>query len=472
MEKKVHFLTGNLKLFSPAIIGSGKDDETDIDLILNADNKPFIPATSLAGVLRHLSYSYSSKDEINQLWGFTEAKNAYQSILLFSDLQGTALEIGRRTGVKINNFTGTAEEKALYEYQIIESGSFELKIEAISKNDVQEELIKKSFLLFNHLFKEKIVIGAKTNSGFGLIGTANGSDLDYYCLVLNDTKHLVAWLKNEPKNGNKIQLNNIAPIKIRKKYLELKMELCLKSSLIIRDYSVNPNEPDAVSLKCGYDYVISGTSLKGALRSRAERILNTIGNDENKTDSLIKNLFGYVEERPRAKKAKQKGSRGRLRVEEVKLHNFAAEQQTRIKIDRFTGGAISGALFEEMPVFSEGPGNSKIIQIKLTVDNFNDWEVGLILLLIKDLWTGDLPMGGEKSIGRGVCEGKSAIIILYDTDKDPLEYQFKLNESNCNISISKNKSDGDQGNIIKELNEYINKLHDQLKQNPTSGGKA
>ncbi len=33
-----------------------------------------------------------------------------------------------------------------------------------------------------------------------------------------------------------------------------------------------------------------------------------------------------------------------------------------------------------------------------------------MLLVLKDLWTGDLAIGGEKNIGRGVFKGSSVII--------------------------------------------------------------
>ena len=37
-----------------------------------------------------------------------------------------------------------------------------------------------------------------------------------------------------------------------------------------------------------------------------------------------------------------------------------------------------------------------------------------MLLVLKDLWLGDLAIGGEKGIGRGVFQGKSAVISLAD----------------------------------------------------------
>ena len=37
-------------------------------------------------------------------------------------------------------------------------------------------------------------------------------------------------------------------------------------------------------------------------------------------------------------------------------------------------------------------------------------NIGLLLLLLKDLWTADLPLGGESSVGRGRLRGKHAVL--------------------------------------------------------------
>ena len=48
------------------------------------------------------------------------------------------------------------------------------------------------------------------------------------------------------------------------------------------------------------------------------------------------------------------------------------------------------------------------------------WQIGLLLLLLKELSTGRLALGGEKSIGRGVLIGRGAVLeyggekILWD----------------------------------------------------------
>lgn len=469
MTLKHHILKGSIKIFSPVLIGSGKDEKTDIDLILDGQGQPFIPATSLAGVLRHLCNKYFNSDEIEKLWGFTRGNDARQSLLLFSDLPGKNLKLGKRTGVKISNVTGTAEDTALYEYQIIESGDFDLRIEARSLDNNQAELIERAFNLFHYLFTKKINIGAKTTSGLGLIGLDNGNNLKYYCLDLSKINHLVLWLEGQPEKGDPISLNS--PVdESPTKYLELNLSLILKSSLIIRDYSADPAEPDCISLSSANSYVISGTSLKGALRARAEKILNTLG-DETKTYALLNDLFGCMDAAKSKNSVTGVARKGKFIVKEVKT-SLQAEQQTRIKIDRFTGGTIKGALLEEMPLFSNGSDASSEINIQIKILDYEDWQVGLLLLLFKDLWTGDLPVGGEKSIGRGVFAGKSAQLKLSsekEEEKKFIQYQFTADNNSIKVTKSEINFSGQTGNdVFHELDYYIKSLHDKLN-NETGG---
>ena len=81
--------------------------------------------------------------------------------------------------------------------------------------------------------------------------------------------------------------------------------------------------------------------------------------------------------------------------------------QNRVSIDRFTGGALDGALFTQQPIFHSADGG---IRIRLQLRQPQNHEIGLLLLLLKDLWTGDLTLGGERSVGRGRLSGIQADI--------------------------------------------------------------
>ncbi len=75
----------------------------------------------------------------------------------------------------------------------------------------------------------------------------------------------------------------------------------------------------------------------------------------------------------------------------------------------------------------------------------------MLLLLLKDLWTGDLPLGGEISVGRGRLRGKSA----------HLKYQ------NGQVQTWDLLANGDDGvNVVsgerQELENYVATLHTHL----------
>jgi CRISPR/Cas system CSM-associated protein Csm3 (group 7 of RAMP superfamily) len=82
----------------------------------------------------------------------------------------------------------------------------------------------------------------------------------------------------------------------------------------------------------------------------------------------------------------------------------------RIAIDRFTQGPIEGALVEE-----EASYDGAVDGVKVEIRNPVEGEPGLLLLVLKDLLTGDLPIGGTASVGRGVVKGEVA--ILYEESR-------------------------------------------------------
>jgi CRISPR/Cas system CSM-associated protein Csm3 (group 7 of RAMP superfamily) len=149
--------------------------------------------------------------------------------------------------------------------------------------------------------------------------------------------------------------------------------------------------------------IVSGTSLSGALRARALRISNTLGKDGIK---IVDNMFGN---RRYPDNKKKDLTASRLWVDEAQIKDPLDLVLTRVKIDRFTGGSFPTALFNEQPIFGKLNGKTTI-EIQLRLERASESDVGLLLLLLKDLWTGDLPLGGESSVGRGRLKGISATL--------------------------------------------------------------
>lgn len=265
--------------------------------------------------------------------------------------------------------------------------------------------------IYDLLQNQRIRLGAKTNSGLGEIKLLEDT-VRIYEFDFTQKTAVWNWLTRTLNDEQKITVAQLGtPFTLNHNTFTITADFRLKNSLIVRSYSSDPNMPDATHIKSGDKWVLPGTSLKGAIRARAERILNTLGQN-SRTETIINDLFGFVKEPDQVREGEPPAQKGRLRIEEQPIEHVVAEQQTRIKIDRFTGGTIESALFDTMPLFSETQTPAQQIRITMHIRDYHDYEAGLLLLILKDLWTGDLAIGGEKNVGRGVLAGNRADILV------------------------------------------------------------
>jgi hypothetical protein len=98
----------------------------------------------------------------------------------------------------------------------------------------------------------------------------------------------------------------------------------------------------------------------------------------------------------------QDAQASRLRVFESTITDGERIRQTRIRADRATQGVVKGALFDEEPEIGGR------VTVRLELRDPQVGETGLLLLL-KDLLSGDLPVGGTASVGRGVLRGTADV---------------------------------------------------------------
>jgi len=446
MLKGKYILKGKINLLSPMLIGNGVEENTDNDVLIDSTGRPFIPATSLIGSLRHHIKPKDNKykNELKNFWGYTEdtKDEGLGSIVKCSDL--ICLSVGdevvkNRDGIRIDTETGVVAEGAKYDFEIVEKETqfklnFEIDYDESNLSFVQQML---STIIFE-LENENVTIGAKTNSGLGKIKLI---DTEIYHFDFSNRKgDALKWLKQEftdPSQGIDVE-----PLKLAGRTFTINAQFDLKNSLIVRSYSEESDLSDAPSIKSGRDYIIPGTSMKGAIRSRAERILNSLGKDQN----ILTKLFGDAGENKDAVK-------GKIQIDEIILPKFFTEIQRRIKIDRFTGGTMAGALFDSMPLFTDF--KQKIQNVKITIKDYYDHEAGLLLLVLKDLWTGDLAVGGEKSVGRGVLSGHCA------------EIEWNNETAILNNDLIKNQ----KHQIETKLNPFVNALVNFEYKKEESHGK-
>jgi len=402
-------LKGQIECLSPVHIGSGRDENTDLDIIRDAEGNPFIPATSFVGILRHtlLEKVFNGKQDpyFKDFWGYTEDDEGRQSALFCSNLipvNHSEIKVITRDGIQIDNKRGIVSEQGKFELELLERGArFSLNME-FACHEHNENYVKKTVCtIYDLLSNGQIFIGAKTNAGFGQVAPVESETSVYLFDFLRNKKDVYSWLRQNFSPENMISVTELAePFQAKKQQFSITATLKLKNSIIVRSYDSQAELSDATQLTSLEEWVIPGTSLKGAIRARAERIINTLR--VRNAEEVIRNLFGSIKDETKKK--------GKVRISEIYLNpgNFPAELQTRIKIDRFTGGVIEGALFDSMPVFA--PAQAEGITVHIEIDNYKDNEAGLMLVVLKDLWNGDLAVGGEKNIGRGVFEGVTAEI--------------------------------------------------------------
>jgi len=404
------YVRGILTLLSPLLLGSGGDENSDIDLLRDWEGRPFIPGSALAGVLRHyLGEILHSKDIdiVEEMFGRKPQKeqDSTQSLIYFYDAEiKNQPQIQIRDGVEIDNLTKTAKEKGKYGYEVLEAGNaFEFRTELIIREKHNASLKKIEnllYLILNTLQNEKIRIGGKTRRGFGKVKL---EDIRLLVLNMNKPEDRNKWIDfNWDFEGNSdIGVLNHNELGIKDiPITTIKVKFSIPYSLIIKHYSSEPEVEDMEHLFSAGNSVIPGTSWTGALRHAMENIGREIEREKEIKD-LIEKLFGYVDEE--SKKAKA----SRIYIEESVIRNEVSVSYTRSKVDRFTGGVVEGALFEERPVFNN---DDTEVHLNIDIKEGEDAEIGLLLLAIRDLWYGIQTIGGEANIGRGVLEGKELIV--------------------------------------------------------------
>lgn len=447
-------VTGTLTLLTPARFGgdSKGDQLTDMPLLRDLkEGLPLLPGASIAGAmrayLREWALGYEENERSNrssvvqELFGDVLEQESRESYLIIEDAYAEKLESEFRPGVSIDPTTRTVkqDEKGrgqLYDMQLLQTGTqFPLHIElALPEKENEQKQLKQALAVALTGFERgEIGLGARKRRGFGECQVTSWRVETY---DLNSPEGLIAWLKGE--RGAQQAEKSIAsllgvslPHDKRKRFC-LTARFQLETSLMIRSGGEKPDDPDMAHLtsrrrgKKDPVTILSGTSLAGAIRARALRIARTVYPGD--ADVLIDGLFGGDIEEQR-KRGKVRASKAIFYERDVKGRNDLV--QTRIRIDRFTGGTFPGALFEQQPIFG---GQSSEVCIEIELRKPEDAHIGLLLHVLKDLWTGDLPLGGEASVGRGRLQGVEANLRLQEPGSSEIWWRI-MPKSDHSVTI-------------------------------------
>lgn len=386
-------LTGTVKLTSPLIIRAGVsndilNDTVDDIVVTYHDGQPFIPGTSLAGVLRQVLQGLVPDAEL-VLFGSIDDKGT-QSALQINDIPLEDTNIVVRDGIRIDDVRGVTVDGAKYDFEVIESGATgQLRIDCVIRrcHEQQGAKIEKALAALANALQHGIAIGARTVNGFGRVACKDIA-LEHYDFTKPD--HVKAWLTGT--SGAAVAIPKQALVADRD--LVINMDAYLEDTVLIKSIFEEAWEDKSVAL------FVPGTSVKGVLRHQCGRILQALGSN----DELVNTLFGY------SNNDDKDSRKGRVIVDEIYFgKQFNQEEQPRIRVDRFTGGAMNGALFQDHPVRNT-KGDAVTFPLCMTVKNCNDAEAGLVMLLVKDLMTGQVTLGANRTIGYGRVQGKSVTV--------------------------------------------------------------
>ncbi len=414
-----------LQAVTPLKVASG-DSNTSIDapVLKNWNNLPMIQGTSMAGVLR--ASLDNTKDQEN-LFGKDFGSRVLVSHLHLLDKNGKIIyglgkeadedfldkydDLPVREHTAIND-KGTAQKSSKFDEEVVYAGSrFKFELEFITDNSIED--IEKWEKLLSKLSSPLFRLGGGSTKGFGKMKVHSCHVKAY---ELGKDYHQKPSDLNKVQGDNKIYENNTT----------------------VSTYTINLKPDDFFSFGAGFgddelddiavteevvkwddndngsfthkQILFPASSLKGALSHRvayhyncikkvyADKIEDSIENYIGENNEAVANLFGHKAQKD--DRGKELGQKGNALFSDM-FQEFDESQVKifdHVKIDRFTGGAMDSALYNEKVIAQR---DEWTIEIVLAKDIGGDIKQAFEATL-DDLAKGWLPLGGKVNRGHGV----------------------------------------------------------------------
>ena len=380
---------------------------------------PMILGTSLTGVLRKEfedeiaknifgTGDLGSKTIISNALILNEKKEVTESLLLDSkksDFLQKFIVLPIREHNAMND-KGVTIKNAKFDEEVIYKGTrFKFSIEMLNENENDKNNF---FRLLDLLSKDSFRIGAGSCKGFGQIKVIEIT-YDEFAVNSDEYVNLSSSLNINTKLSKTHEIKEFDD----KKYIKYKLILTPDDFFMFGsgfgddEADMTPVFEDIVDYEkqdlIKEKVLIPASSVKGAISHRTTYHYNLINknfikeNGENKAE-VVETIFG-------SKKDKEKDSfKGNILISDVYLDETSSKVFEHVSIDRFTGGAIDSALFQEKTISSK---ETFTLEILINKEKVKD-EVALESFekALKDITTGMLSLGGATTKGHGIFSGK------------------------------------------------------------------
>lgn len=471
-------VTGTLIAESPIHVGgAGGNPLVDMVLAINGQGNYYIPGTSLAGALR--AWIEQQDPQIgDKVWGTRQIseKNGFASFILVEDasVQGD-VQPEIRDGVGIDRFSGSAAEHIKFDRMILPKGTtidFQMTLEQPRHLDETTWQLAKSLhgALLSTLQSGDFRLGAAKTRGLGCIKLQDA-------IVCEQTLNTPAGMLERLRSGGTLtSLETALPSRddISRSQLTITINWQPLGPLMVKA------EPAGIAVDMlplvsavgdRLAFVLPGSSLKGTLRSQAERIVRTLLSQTvpSQADSkqqflqqldvpLVKNLFGSA-----AKTDPSQGRMGALFVDDCYANHSMlpaawseiesaanqaelqaglnqaglkdTQQAFHVAIDRWTGGAVDGCLYSTLEPMGV---DWQPIKLRLDLSRLKNWQsvsIMLILLLLRDLILGRLPLGYATNRGMGAIQ-VNGVTVNYSGSEEMLTHLSAIHIENGNLILA------------------------------------
>ena len=457
---------------------------------------PVLTGRSVKGAVRAACKKYfdeTKNSALRRLWGGLSAQGAWASALTFHTVdlhdaevfpggeggsdQGGAGRLPTRMGIAIDRYWGAAGDTALFEHEYVPAGrplTLTITAQAGSMPEnrpddpaapfggvsecqpVTEDDVERLFsIILGVLKSERVSFGGRRNAGWGRVRPIKQSDSERFWVLtgapLGTRDGLLSWLGNDCGEDMSERIEPIEcgePDRVRINIgwnsptgiLVADPRLSRVESSDERNDPRDEDDPDEIvparHLRSGPEenalIVLPGSSVRGALRSRASRIARTVlaarhkigendWSDANVHDQLahdpdlVQRLFGSTERR------------GALTVlDTLASSNGSTRLITHNAGDRWTGGVAEGTLYGEEVHDAEW--KNIVLELDLKALSKDDNRRGgtqrprpeddslrraawcLLGLVLAELAAGTLPLGSRGTRGLGQVEVTSITI--------------------------------------------------------------